>query len=352
MADTAADTLTTLARRFITFADVECGDYAPLYDRLARGIAGDADLLAIAAHTRAGQQPPNLLLAAVHYLLLKGAAHPLAAFYPSIARDAAHTGDPLPAFRDFCLTHRDEITSLVSERLVQTNEVQRCAFLLPAFNLIAARAGGRPLALIEVGASAGLNLLFDRYGYDYGDGLTAGDAAAPVRLRGEVRGSGRLPVAREMPPVAFRAGIDLHPIRMDDADAVLWLRALVWPEQRGRAARLDAALTVAGQRPPLLIAGDALEVLPGLAASVPPGTALCLFHTNTLAHFPAEARARFLDLVPQVARRRPLFWLWFEGPPDPRPVLRLRDYVAGTGQEERLAYAHLHGEWVEWLGAG
>jgi hypothetical protein len=89
-----------LAQRFVRFATQECGAYAPLYDRLARGIAGDPELLTIAAHTRSGQQAPLLLLAAVHYLLLGGTDHALGAFYPSVTSSAAVSpGDPLPAFR-------------------------------------------------------------------------------------------------------------------------------------------------------------------------------------------------------------------------------------------------------------
>lgn len=349
VADSMAGFLTALAERFTTFADVECGDYAPLYDRIARGIAGDAGLLALAAHARAGQQAPNLLLAAAHSLLLRDSAPPLAAFYPSIAGDAVRTDDPFPAFREFCLDRREEMAQLMTTRLVQTNEVQRCAFLLSAFSLIAARAGGRPLALIEVGASAGLNLLFDRYGYSYSNGQRAGDPASPVQLHTEIRGGAPLPLAETVPRVTFRAGIDLNPIAADNADEAQWLRALVWPEHRQRAARLDAALALARQRLPLLVAGDALEVLPGLAASAPPGAVLCVFHSNTLGHFPAEARARFMALLPELARHRPLFWLWFEGPRDPLMPLRLRDFVTRAGDEERLAFCHEHGAWVEWL---
>src|SRR5712691_3822934 len=152
--------LEALAQRFVRFADQECGAYAPFYDRLARGIAGDPELLTVAAHTRSGQQAPLLLLAAVHYLLLGGADHALGAFYPSVThRTAAPPGDPMPAFRAFCRDHRDALIELVSTGLVQPNEPRRCTFLLPAFATVARLAGGRPLALIEVGASAGLNLL-------------------------------------------------------------------------------------------------------------------------------------------------------------------------------------------------
>ena len=174
--------LEALAQRFVRFADQECGDYAPLYDRLARGIAGDPELLTLAAHTWSGQQAPLLLLAAVHSLLLGGVDHALGAFYPSVThRAAVPPGDPMPAFRAFCRDYRNALLDLVSTGLVQTNEPRRCTVLLPAFATVARLAGGRPLALIEIGASAGLNLLFDRYGYDYGAGWSVG---IPGRLSG------------------------------------------------------------------------------------------------------------------------------------------------------------------------
>ena len=178
--------LEALAQRFVRFADQECGAYAPLYDRLARGIASDPELLTIAAHARSGQQAPLLLLAAVHSLLLDGTNHALGTFYPSVTHHTAGPpGDPLPAFRAFCRDHRDALIELVSTGLVETNEPRRCTVLLPAFATVARLASGRPLALIEVGASAGLNLLFDRYGYDYGSGRSArgSQCTYPVHLR-------------------------------------------------------------------------------------------------------------------------------------------------------------------------
>jgi len=242
--------LEALARRFVRFADQECGDYAPFYARLARGIAHDPELLAIAAHTRSGQQAPNLLLAAVHELLLRGSDHALAAFYPSVAHLAAvPPGDPMPAFRSFCQAHRAALIALVSTGLVQTNEPQRCTVLLPAFATVARLAGGTPLALIEVGASGGLNLLFDRYGYDYGAGQSAGDPGSPVRFTCTLHGEVRPPIPAGMPPVAARVGLDLHPIRATDPEAMRWLRALVWPEHPARAALLQQVLALARIKP-------------------------------------------------------------------------------------------------------
>lgn len=245
--------LEALAQRFVRFADQECGAYAPLYDRLARGIARDPELLTIAAHARSGQQAPLLLLAAVHYLLLCGADHGLAAFYPSVADIAVvPPGDPMPAFHAFCRDHRNALIDLVSAGLVQTNEPRRCTFLLPAFTTVAHLAGGKPLALIEVGASAGFNLLFDRYGYDYGAGRSAGDPDAPIRFTCELRGQVLPPIHAGMPPVAARVGIDLNPIHAADPPATLWLRALVWPEHPERAALLQQVLVLAQRDPPHL----------------------------------------------------------------------------------------------------
>jgi hypothetical protein len=348
--------LAALAQRFVRFADQECSGYALLYDRLARGIAGDLDLLTIAAHTRSGQQAPNLLLAAVHYLLLEGADHALGAFYPSVTqRVAIPPGDPVPAFRAFCRDHRDALIDLVSTGLVQTNEPRRCTVLLPAFTTVARLAGGMPLALIEVGASAGFNLLFDRYGYDYGAGRSAGEPEAPIRFTCELRGALLPPIPARMPSVAARLGIDLNPIRAADPQATLWLRALVWPEHPQRATLLQQVLTLAQREPPKLMAGDALAILPQAVAEMPADAALCVFHIATLAHFPAEARERFRALIPALAHQRDLFWLSSEGVglgerrQRGEYVTILTAFQNGCRTEHRLAVNHQHGAWLEWL---
>lgn len=115
----------SLAERFARFASEECAGYAPLYERLASGIAGDAEVLALAAGAAPGQPAPNLLLGAIHYLLLRGADDPLARFYPSLAPSPAPPAGAYPAFRAFCLDRRNEIGWLLSSRRVQTNEVGR-----------------------------------------------------------------------------------------------------------------------------------------------------------------------------------------------------------------------------------
>ena len=351
--------LAALAQRFIRFAEQECGDYAPLYDRLARGIAHDPELLALAAHARSGQQAPLLLLAAVHCLLLGGADHALGTFYPSIVpRAAVPTADLLPTFRAFCRDYRQALLSLLSAGLVQTNEPRRCTVLVQAFATVARLAENRPLALIEVGASAGLTLLFDRYGYDYGARRAVGDPAAPVRFTCEVRGSVVPPLPARLPPVAARVGIDLHPICADDPQATRWLRALVWPEHPERAAVLQQALRLAQREPPTLLAGDALAILPQVVAAVPADAALCVFHIATLAHFPLEARERFRALMAELGRQRDLFWLSSEGVGlgaqrrQGEYVTTLTAFQQGRMVERPLASNHQHGAWLAWRDGG
>lgn len=144
-----------IARRFVEFGESARG-YSPLYARLAARVAGDPDLVALVADARPGQRRPTLLFAAVQYLLLGGAEHRLRDHYPSVTGAAGNrAGDEdcdqaWSAFRDFCLSHRDELVEIVSTHNTQTNEVARCAGLYPVLRLAGRLAGG-PLALARSG---------------------------------------------------------------------------------------------------------------------------------------------------------------------------------------------------------
>ena len=216
--------------------------------------------------------------------------------------------------------------------------VERCGLLLPAFGIIARRSGGKPLALVEVGASAGLNLLWDRYRFDYGGGRRWGSAASPVRIETELRGAHEPPLPEEALAVAERTGIDLNPIDVHDSDAVQWLRALVWPEERQQLQRLDAAVALARTTPPTLLKGDALDLLPRVLSSAPQRAALCVYHTHTLNQFSPEARRRFARLLAEAGAERDLYWLSSEYRPtasgDPSPTLTLVAFENGERQEQ------------------
>lgn len=374
-----------LARHFQWFAEREAEPaFSPLYAQLCRGIAADPQVLALAADTPPDQPAPNLLLGAVHYLLLGGVKHPLAAFYPSLT-GSPEPGDAYPAFHHFCLEHTADIRKLLLTRRVQTNEVARCACLLPAFALVARQKPGASLSLIEIGASAGLNLLWDRYGYDYFSVPSAGRHSAlntprqlwktipanarevngactvgnedqydvptsPLQIPCALRGGILPPLPSILPEVAFGVGIDLSPVDTSDPDAVLWLRALIWPEHHKRVSRLQQALEIASTHRPEVIAGDALDLLPEIVAQAPLNTTLCIFHSLTIYQFSAEQRERLTTLLLELSRQRAIFRIAFER--DIRadhPQLRLFSYTQGVAAEQVLANCSAHGRWLEWL---
>ena len=337
-----------LAGRFARFAREECAGYSPLYARLAAGVAEDARLLTLAANAAPGQPPPNLLLGAVHFLLLQGGGGALARFYPDLVPEPEPAAGAYPAFRAFCLAHEGAIRDLLATRRVQTNEVGRCAYLYPAFAHVAARAG-RPLALVEVGASAGLNLNWDRYGYHYAeDGGRYGEPSSPVRVESELRGRRRPHLPPAPPPVASAVGVDLLPVDAADPEQALWLRALVWPEHRERAALLRAALDLARLHPPRVLAGDGVERVSSLVGGAADEAVPVVFHTHALYQFP-EDHARLAETLGRLARDRDLYHLAVEGDRVDGFPVELTAWEGGRASTTLLARSHGHGRWIEWL---
>ena len=201
-----------------------------------------------------------LLFACVHLLLLDEPDQPLARYYPNLAapnqRSTVGTIDPYPAFREFCAGNEPRLAELLGTRTTQTNEVGRCATFLPVLGLVAREVG--PLALVDVGSSGGLNLLFDRYEYRYEPGGTVG-APSPVALSCGTRGE--VPIPERLPSVAGRIGLDRSPIDLTDPDAVRWLEACVWPDQADRFHRLRSAIGLAQIERPTVLTGDAVADL-------------------------------------------------------------------------------------------
>ena len=186
-------------------------------------------------------------------------------------------------------------------RSTQTNEAGRCATLLP---VLSGMPG--PLALLEVGASAGLCLYPDRYRYDYGSGVV-GDGDGPVL---ECAWERDAPPPTHRPEVVWRGGLDLHPLDVTDPDDLHWLECLVWPEQEQRRERLRQAAAVVAAEPPLLVTGDLVDDLVHLAAQAPQDATLVVFHTAVLGYVEPDRRRQFADLV----RSLPGHWVANEHP--------------------------------------
>jgi uncharacterized protein DUF2332 len=267
----------TIADAYLEFGSREARGNSPTYDKLCTAIAADDDLLELLASLPRAKQQPNLLFGVVRFL-----------------------GGPVtvPAFHDFVVDNWAAVSSEVLRRAVQTNEIGRCAALMPVLASLP-----QPLALIDIGTSAGLSLFSDKYAYRYGD-TTIGQST--VTLDCDAVGI-TLPAA--LPTVAWRAGVDLNPLDITDPSDAAWLEALVWPEQEHRRERLRAAIAIARADPPRLVRGG-LETVSDLVARAPEGTTPVVCHTSVLYQVPPAERADFVETV----QRLPGHWISVEGP--------------------------------------
>lgn len=310
----------TIAETYARFAAREVRGVSPTYERLALAVAGDEELLALLGTLPPAKRQPNLLFGVVR--LLGGPVE-----------------DPV-AFHDYAAANWPAIEAEMRVRATQTNEAGRCAVLLPVLASLP-----QPLALLEVGASAGLCLYPDRYAYDYGSrrigtGLPVLDCLI----------TDTVPPARP-PEVVWRAGLDLNPLDVTDPADVAWLDALIWPEHEHRRERLRAAVAVAAADPPLLVRGDLVDDLPALAAQAPPGATLVVFHTSVLYQVPQPRRDAFADVV----RGLPGHWvaneapdvLAYDGLPSP-PGDAHHNVLALDGKP--LAWTRGHGQAITWFG--
>lgn len=329
-------------------------DTSPLYQALCLVVASDRELLELLTRRRPGQQPSFLLFGAVHQLLLGGAEHRLRDYYPSMVDAALDPAQAGPAFLDFCRQHRAPLAELIASRLVQSNVLRRAIALRYALWAIGRRCDG-PVHLIEVGASAGLLMNVERYRYLIG-GRAFGRPDSPVALDSRWRSEDTVPDLDDVPEIAGKTGIDLHPIELADPGERLWLRALVWPEQRAAAALLDTAIDLARQEPPAIIAGDAIDVCPALDRELPADRTRVVFHAATRMHVPAERREQFDQAVDALSARGPLYHVWLEPPNAPHHGFPVADpgvlAMHGPGDDAATPLVsvdgHLH--WLEPLG--
>jgi len=295
---------------------------------LARAVADDAASLEFLEQLPIAKQQPNLLLGAVRHVC-------------GTARDWPH-------FRALLHDNADAVRALMLVRSTQTNEPARCATLLPVLARLP-----QPIALLEVGASAGLCLLPDHYAYSYGAHhiAPASQPVPPPLFACDASPSTPLPDA--VPHVVWRAGLDLAPIDLGNADDVAWLETLVWPEQADRLHRLRAAIAIARVVRPRLVKGDLLVDLPALAAQAPADATLVVFHSAVLAYVADRAaRERFADTV----RGLGAVWVCNETP-NVFPAISARidtDQARGrfllAVDGKPVAWTQSHGAAMEWHG--
>ncbi len=314
-----------------------------LGERLDRGTEAGRRVLEWPGTDAFADALPLRLAGGLHALVRRGDAPGLAGCYPP---------NPLPgeealwaALRPV-LAEPDLLPWLDSAP--QTNEVGRSAVLMSGL-LAVAHSFPKPMELLELGASAGLNLLLDRYGYELG-GVRAGDPGSPLQLRPEWTGA---PPPGAPVRVVRRRGVDLNPLDpRSDGERLL---AYVWPDQAGRLARLEAALAIAREEPPEVERADAADWLearlrePGEPGE--PGATRVVLHSIAFQYFPEESKARIAAGIEAAGAAAtaasPLAWLRYEFEDGDEATLRLRTWP--DGGDRLLALCHPHGKWMRWL---
>lgn len=315
------------------FAEIETKGQSAIYAEWANGVAGDSTVIAALDTLPLQKRQPNLIFAAARLLG---------------AEEVGYDG-----FRRFLLNNWPAIATVARARSTQTNEARRCASLLPALSLIPG-----PLALLEVGASAGLCLLPDRYSYCYDGGVRLDPHDGPSAVLLESTTSGAVPIVTRLPDIAWRAGLDLAPLDVQNAADVSWLETLVWPEQQQRRERLRAAIAIATADPPRLVRADANEGLRRLAAEAPDDATLVIVTSAVLVYLPFEARMRCVETILGLQRERNARWVSLEGLRGLPSVRAALPAAAAGGDDARfvlaldqkpLAYTGPHGQSLDWF---
>jgi len=314
-----------LTEWYTTFGETEARGQSEVYEQWALGVAGDPDIQALLLTMPLQKRQPNLVFASARLL-------------------GAPVG-PYAPFRAWLIEHFAAVAAEAEQRMTQTNEARRCASLLPALALI-----DGPIALLEVGASAGLCLYPDRYAYRYDGGPLLGDSEVVL----ESTTTGPVPVPTALPQIVWRAGVDLHPLDVRNGDDMRWLETLVWPEQHERRERLLAAIEIAKTDPPHLVAGDAVEAVAALAAEAPDDATLVIVTSGVLVYLPAAQRAHFAEQVRALDAR----WISLEGR-GALPEVEARLPKATEGgvpgrfvlalDEHPLAFTGPHGQSLDWF---
>jgi hypothetical protein len=321
------DTVPEVFRRLA--GDFETGN-SPLYARLAREYADDPLVAEIAGDRKPTWDLPMRLFGGVHYLALIGEEE-----------------DPWSRLGEVLRGRREWLARFVAEQPIQTNEVQRCWALLPAFLSV---AGSLPFSLVELGPSAGLNLVWDRYRYRY-DGVTWGDPHAGLELTGAAEDGPPRTLFERAVDVRDRVGIDRAPLDVRDEREMLLLQCFVWADQEARLERLRRAIAIARRDPPRIIRGDYVELLPEFLAGRSADTMTVVYHSASTVYVRREDRELLTETIEAAGREGPLAWISYElaGEEVGFDAFALDLWVWPGGKERRLARLDGHGNRMRWL---
>jgi len=342
-----------LAETFRRFAEAH-QSAAPLYSKFADRVANEPTVLDLMAAAPALQRIPVLLFACAHHLLLSNPTGELATHYPNISTREPE-GDAGDLFVQFVLEHSDEMSALLATRSTQTNEIRRSNWFLFPFAMLERERGA--LAHIDVGTSAGLNLLFPKLAFDIHPGGRIGDTSA-LTIQCDVRG--QPPLIDHVPVVNWSVGIDAQPIDVHDEVAVRWLQACVWPDQVDRFARLHSAIDLARLSNLRIDTGDAVENITRLVAEASAYGHPTVTTSWVMNYLSPAQRNSFVNELVRIGTTTDVSWIIAESPLETPElpvtssdgeditVISLVTWRNGQQVSTRLARTHPHGDWIHW----
>lgn len=349
-----------LARIWNGYSRKVYGSYSPLNAALAQAVSESEPLLEFLRRQPPHAHDPNMLLAGIQFLLLGGVEHPLATHYRTTGVQPESSG-LRGQLEDFCRRFESQLSTILTTRRIQTNEVGRTAGLALGLTCAARSLGGEPVALVDAGASAGLNLLIDEYRLRYGSGAEIGPSSSPVVIDCGVEPED-MPLPSRLPTISRRVGLDRDPVDLGDEENTRWLLACIWPGT-GRHERTAAAFELASRKPPAVVRGDMVADLEGTVRSLRPGPVVVVTSWS-FSYLGDEERRAFEGVLRDCAREGPIAWLCCDGPgvsglfePADAPpddgdipsVLGLAVFNGDRVASHCLGYMHSHGRWVKWL---
>ena len=300
-----------------------------LYASLARSLADEPVVEALVGDHEPRWEAPLRLFGGVHYLELAGMVQ-----------------HPWAKLRGVLEANREWLARFVAEQPIQTNEVQRCWGLLPAFLSVAA---GRRLDLVELGPSGGLNLFWDRYAYRYQEERW-GNPAASLELSGRAKGGPPRDLLCRDVEVGRRIGIDRLPVDVTTDHGARLLEAFVWADQTDRLERVRRAIEVAREDPPQLLDGDYVAVLPALLAERDLDALTVVYHSVSTVYLRQEERDRLDEIFASEGRRGSLARVSYEIDRDTPTFYGFAlDIETWPGGRRRLARLDGHGNTMDWV---
>ena len=380
-----SDKIAKLSRHFTEFAIEVCRGRSDVYEKLCLDIASDGALLELASFKKDSQPASNMILAAVKYLIEGSNSAPALALKELYKQAGLQvvSGSKVQidnqaifdAFKEFALENQDAVKDILQTRFVQTNEVRRCTGLQPAFNLVFENGDRKPLALVEIGCSAGLNLLFDKwsYLYSFNDGtmvFLGDEAEETIVLECDITSDTSAEIIPTvMPIVQKRIGLDLHPVDLSIADELDWQKALIWPEHNERLERMEKASAIKTKQPLELIEGSVFDILPDFIAKhfpelkqsghesfgLSPASAgaeartVCFFHAYVIQQWSKEERQDFIDLLCRYSYGSSFYLISLAFIDERGPLLEISKFHKGAVVTELVAKAEPHGKWLDWL---